>query len=138
MFSGPDPDVTVHVTDPPGEPDLSHAPRSSAAPITIDDAVDALLDSDLNVSLYGFHYPHKWSFVSTLLEKVVRGARLSIATPLEEMDGPVRQVHIEGRTDRSLFYPRIITVIDRTQGDREDVGLIHLLSGRLIATPCSH
>lgn len=120
MFSGPDPDVTVHVTDPPGEPDLSHAPRSSAAPITIDDAVDALLDSDLNVSLYGFHYPHKWSFVSTLLEKVVRGARLSIATPLEEMDGPVRQVHIEGRTDRSLFYPRIITVIDRTQGDRED------------------
>ncbi|KAG1773442.1 hypothetical protein EDD22DRAFT_857595 [Suillus occidentalis] len=119
MFPGPDPDVTVHITDP-GGPDLSHASKSSAAPITIDDAVDALLDSDLNVSLYGFHYPHKWSFVSTLLEKVVRGARLSIATPLEEMDGPVRQLHIGGRTDRSLFYPRIITVIDRTQGDRED------------------
>jgi ElaB/YqjD/DUF883 family membrane-anchored ribosome-binding protein len=119
MFSGPDPDVTVHITDP-GEPDLSHASGSSSAPITIDDAVSALLDSDLNVSLYGFHYPHKWSFVSTLLEKAVRGARLTIATPLEEMDGPVRQLRIEGRTDRSIFYPRIITVIDRTQGDKED------------------
>lgn len=119
MFSGPDPDVTVHITDP-GGPDLFHAPGSSSAPTTIDDVVSALLDSDLNVSLYGFHYPHKWSFVSTLLEKVVRGARLTIATPLEEMDGPVRQLHIEGRTDRSIFYPRVITVIDRTQGDMED------------------
>ncbi|KAG1750775.1 hypothetical protein EDB19DRAFT_1676904 [Suillus lakei] len=119
-FSGPDPDVTVvHITDP-GGPDLSHAPGSSSAPITIDDAVSALLDSDLNVSLYGFPYPHKWSFVSTLLEKAVRGARLTVATPLEEMDGPVRQLHIEGRTDRSPFYPRVITIIDRTQGDRED------------------
>lgn len=119
MFSGPDPDVTVHVTDP-GGPDLSHAPGSSSVPITIDDAVSALLDSDLNITLYGFHYPHKWSFVSTLLEKAVRGARLTIATPLEEMDGPIRQLRIDGRTDRSLFYPRIITVIDRTQGGRED------------------
>ncbi|KAG2157871.1 uncharacterized protein EDB93DRAFT_1121854 [Suillus bovinus] len=116
MFPGPDPDVTVHITDP-GGPDLSHAPGSSA-PITIDDALSALLDSDLIVSLYGFHYPHKWSFVSTLFEKAVRGAHLTIATPLEKMDGPVRHLRIEGRTDRSLFYPRIITVIDR--GDRED------------------
>lgn len=119
IFSGPDPDVTVHITDP-GAPNLSHVLGSSSAPIAIDDAVSALLDSDLIVSLYGFHYPHKWSFVSTLLEKAVRGARLTIATPLEEMDGAVRQLHIEGRMDRSLFYPRIITVIDRTQGDRED------------------
>lgn len=137
MFSGPDPDVTVHITDP-GGPDLSHAPGSSSVPITIDDAVSALLDSDLNITLYGFHYPHKWSFVSTLLEKAVRGARLTITTPLEEMDGPIRQLRIDGRTDRSLFYPRIITVIDRTQGSREDVGLIHFFTGRLIATPCSH
>ncbi|KAG2147577.1 hypothetical protein DEU56DRAFT_784726 [Suillus clintonianus] len=115
-FSGPDPDVTVHITDL-GGPNM---PGSSSAPISIDDAMSTLLDSDMNVSLYGLPYPHKWSFVSTLLEKVVRGARLTIATPLEEMDGPVRQLHIEGRTDRSLFYPRIITIIDRTQGDRED------------------
>lgn len=119
MFSDPDPDITLHIADPEG-PDLSYAPGSSSAPIATNDAVSALLDSDLNVSLYGFNYPHKWSFVSTLLEKTVRGARLTIDTPLEEMDGPVRQLHIEGRMDRSLFYPRIITVIDRTQGDRED------------------
>ncbi|KAG0706817.1 hypothetical protein DFH29DRAFT_900184 [Suillus ampliporus] len=120
-FSGPDPDITVHITEPE-RPDLSHTSGSSA-PITIDDAVSPLLNSDLNVFLYGFPYSRKWSLVSILLEKAVRGARLTIATPLEEMDGPIRQLHIEGRTDRSLFYPRIITIIDQTnstQGDRED------------------
>ncbi|KAG1747211.1 uncharacterized protein EDB91DRAFT_1116983 [Suillus paluster] len=117
-FADPDSDVTE-----PEAPDLSHTPESSPAPITIDDAVPALLNSDLNVFLYGSHHSRKWSLVSKLLEKAVRGARLTIATPVEEMNGAVRQLNIEGRTDRSLFYPRVVTIIDRTnstQSDRED------------------
>jgi hypothetical protein len=123
----PDPDITVHLTEP-------------EEPITID-PVPPLLDSDMNITLYGLSHPPKWSIVSKLLEKVVRGARLTIATPLEQMDGPVRQLHVEGGTDRGIIFPRIITVIDRTsltQDDKEDVGSIHPFTRRLIATPCSH
>jgi len=123
----PDPDVTVHLTEP-------------EEPITID-PVPALLDSDLNIILYGLPYPSKWSLISKLLEKAVRGASLTIATPLEQMDGPVRQLHIEGGTSRRVFFPRIITVFDRTnstQDNKEDVGLVRFFTWRLIATPRSH
>ncbi|OAX43157.1 hypothetical protein K503DRAFT_709219 [Rhizopogon vinicolor AM-OR11-026] len=122
-FPGPDdPDVTVHLTELE-EPELSHRPESSSAAPIIIDAVSPLLKSDLDITLYGSPYPLKWSLVFKLLEKAVRGARLTISTPLEQMDGPVRHLHVEGGTNRAMFFPRIITVIDRTdstQDDKED------------------
>lgn len=140
-FPGPDPDIDadVHLTEPEATADMSHRPESpSSAPIT-NDAVSVVLDSDLNITLYGLPNSHKWSLASKLLEKAVRGAHLTIATPLEQIDGPVRQLHIEGGTNRSMFFPRTITVTDMTDSteDNKDVGLIHFFTRRLIATPCS-
>ncbi|KAH7930144.1 hypothetical protein BV22DRAFT_1028645 [Leucogyrophana mollusca] len=117
-------DLTSSVTDQnttvdtaqPEDPGPSHTPVVSASAASEVDSTP-FASSDFTVSLYGFSSSIKWSFVDKLLDKIAVGAGLTLATSLSDLDGNVRQIVVQGKTERTLSFPGVITVVDRTQAN---------------------
>ncbi|KAH7908452.1 hypothetical protein BJ138DRAFT_1157607 [Hygrophoropsis aurantiaca] len=103
-------------------PGLSPTPGVSTSPAPEEPHFTSFALPDLNISLYGFSSNIKWSFVDKLLEKVALGANVLLSSSLEDLDGPVRQIASRPQTERTGWFPAVISVVDRTQGTSGSMG----------------
>ncbi|KAG6331219.1 hypothetical protein ID866_7868, partial [Astraeus odoratus] len=93
------------------------APSVPEPASTIQDSLPsgAASSSEFNVDLYGLSTPLKWSVIGDLLAKVAQGAGVTIATDVEDLDGPVRRFVVTGRPSHAKLFPGTVTVTDKTQ-----------------------
>ncbi|KAG9315313.1 hypothetical protein JVU11DRAFT_4452 [Chiua virens] len=69
---------------------------------------------ELKVFLFGLSTFSKWSIVDTLLQKVARGAGLTITTDLDDLQGYTRRLSVHGPFENDHAFPRVVTVVDKT------------------------
>ncbi|KAF9237676.1 hypothetical protein BU15DRAFT_63062 [Melanogaster broomeanus] len=123
-FSVTDPDLILDLQQTEDDEDMLSASQVLPPQLQHPEAepVQTPVGTELKVSLYGLSSPFKWSMIDKLLQKVVDGAGLTTTTDLESLEGPLRQLVVNGHSERDRSFPHIITVIDRThqQHDTED------------------
>ncbi|KAH0833304.1 hypothetical protein J3R83DRAFT_12369 [Lanmaoa asiatica] len=97
---------------------------------------------ELKVFLYGFSTIFKWSMVNRVLQKVARGAGLTITPDLDDLQGSIRRLTVSGFLEHDRAFPRTIAVFDRTlqpHDTADDLALIDFSGVRPLAVvylPC--